>query len=268
MNPESSPPGQSVAEAVLAEMATPEAPEAPEASTAAPEAPEAPEDASEDEVEIEHAGRTRQLSWADALKQVPPDIRALMKQMQGDYTRKTMELAEQRKEFKREREALLAGSQALKQEQAELPEYDPFNEETINARIEQEVSRRLREVLEPMEREYQAMAAEDAYQTFLSDHPDFQKDTALRSEVQHLLEQNESLDLETAYWAAKGKQARQAAEQERRTRTARRSAAKQAAMTGTGQPRKSGSHSRPSSKELKSMSTADILAAAIRLSRG
>jgi hypothetical protein len=68
---------------------------------------------------------------------VPPDIAKLMRSMQADYTRKTQEVAEQREDFIREREALMAGKQPSKVP-AELPEYDPFNEDSINARIEAE----------------------------------------------------------------------------------------------------------------------------------
>ena len=56
-----------------------------------------------------------------------------------------------------------------------------------------------------MQQEYETMAAEDSYNNFLQAHPDFKEDQALRSEVQHLLEGNEALDLETAYWAARGR---------------------------------------------------------------
>ena len=80
-----------------------------------------------------------------------------------------------------------------------------------------------------MQAEYEQMAAQDNYKSFLQNHPDFESDTGLRSEVQHLLEVNSSLDLETAYWAAKGKQAKSAAAQASETRAAKRRAAKEAA---------------------------------------
>ena len=218
------------------------------------------EEASEDAEPVR-----RSLSWEDAVKAVPPDIARLMRNMQGDYTRKTQELAEQRKEFIREREALMKGTAALTPADGELPEYDPFNEASVNARIEQEVTRRLREVLEPMEAEYRAMAAEDDYQQFLTAYPDFQTDTDLRSEVQKILEGNEALDLETAYWAAKGKQSRIQAEQDAKASRARKNAQRQAAQTAVSQPRRAGRSSRPSRSDLKKMTAADILAHAKKL---
>ena len=118
-----------------------------------------------------------------------------------------------------------------------------------------------------MEAEYQTMQAEDSYQRFLAEHPDFQSDTDLRGEVQHLLEKNGSLDLETAYYAAKGKAARIAARKEREASSATKRARKEAALRGTAAPRKGGRVSKPKAGDLKKMSAADILAIAQQMHR-
>ena len=229
---------------------------------------EAMEEEGDVEVEVSdgEGRRTRNLSWNDALKQVPPDIRALMKNMQRDYTKKTQELSEQRKEFLREREALLRGQEALKVPDT-LPEYDPFNEATIAARIEAEVNKRLNAVLEPMKREYEVMAAEENYQSFLSEHPEFKSDKELRSEVQKLLEANTALDLETAYYAAKGRMSKAQAAKEAEAAKARRAADREAATRGTGLPRKGATPTAPAPGAAKKMSNADILAMAQALHR-
>lgn len=265
--PSNAPAIQSVAESVLAEAQSIVNGDTTDSVEPASETPDVEPSmleamAEEGEVEIEDttddgSPRKRSLSWNDAIKQVPPDIARLMKQMQGDYTRKTQELASQRKDFLREREALMKGAQTL--EDRELPEYDPYNEDSIKARIEQEVTRRLREVLEPMQQEYEVMQAEDSYKAFLSEHPEFESDNALRSEVQYLLENNASLDLETAYWAAKGKQAKTQREVQRTERAAKRKANREAAMKGTGRPRRVSPGGNPGRGELRKMGNADIL---------
>ena len=179
---------ESVAEQVLAEVQAQTAPEAP-TPEAAPDAElaamQAAMDADGAEVEVEEttpgeAPRKRGLSWEQAVKSVPPDIAQLMRSMHADYTRKTQELSSQRKDFVREREALMRGKKALTTRE-ELPEYDPFNEDSIKARIEQEVTLRLQQVLEPMQAEYEQMAAQDNYKAFVAEHPDFERDTGLRS---------------------------------------------------------------------------------------
>jgi len=258
---------QTTAEAVLAEAQAAHAEGAPDAapSSAAPDVEpsmlEAMAEADGEDVEIEDTApdgkpRRRNLSWDDAIGQVPPDIASLMKNMRADYTRKTQELADQRRDFVREREALMKGADTLKD--VEVPEYDPFNEQSVNARIEAEVNRRLREVLEPMQQEYEVMAAEDSYNNFLSAHPDFEDDQALRSEVQYLLEGNEALDLETAYWAAKGKAAKMQRERAATRKKAERSARKEAAMKGTAAPRRASVGGKPRGS-LRRMSNADLL---------
>ena len=214
----------------------------------------AEETSSEESTQEDASSDKKGLSWNDALKRVPPDVAKLMRKMQADYTRKTQDLSKQRKEFLREREALRKGAQVLESDK-ELPEYDPYNESSIQARIEAEVNKRLKAVLEPMQQEYEVMQAEDKYQSFLAEHPDFESDTELRSEVQALLEANEALDLNTAYWAAKGKR-KQA---EATHASAKRKARKEAALKGTGRARKGPAAARPSRSDLKTMDAASIL---------
>tara|TARA_E500000318_G_scaffold31346_1_gene31070 strand:+ start:859 stop:1677 length:819 start_codon:yes stop_codon:yes gene_type:complete len=268
---------ESVAEQVLAEVQQqhPEGlqPEAPHEAEPSAEVQAMVDAMAEDgaEVEIEEqaegeAPKKRGLSWEQAVKSVPPDIAKLMRSMQADYTRKTQELAEQRKDFLAEREALMKGKQAL-QVPDELPEYDPFNEGSIQARIEAEVTKRLQQVLEPMQAEYEQQQAQDSYRTFLQQHPDFENDNGLRSEVQHLLEENDSLDLETAYWAARGKRARKQQAEQQESRRAKRRAAKEAALKATGTPRRAGVQGRPARGDLKRASAADILAIAQAMHR-
>ena len=113
------------------------------------------------------------------MKRVPPDVAKLMRNMQADYTRKTQEVASQRKELLREREALSKGMAQVKPP-AELPAYDPFDEGTIKARIEAEVARRLQETMAPIMAEHEMLQAEEEYQGFLRQAPDFETDEALR----------------------------------------------------------------------------------------
>ena len=151
-------------------------------------------------------------SWSDELAKVAaisPAAAELMKAQQADYTRKTQELSKVRKEMLREREALQRGAANIAPPE-DVGEFDPFNEQSVSARIEAEVARRLQEVLAPMQHEYEIMAAEESYQGFLQAHPDFETDADLRADVQAALEASPSLDLETAYYAVQGRRARQA----------------------------------------------------------
>jgi hypothetical protein len=267
-------PHESTAQAVLAEVGplgfdapaeTEAAAPAEAEAEAAPEV-EAPEDTGDAEPE---AGSESRLSWRDAvtrIEAIDPRAAALMRQMQGDYTRKTQEASAMRKEAQAERAALLKGKRELEQQRSELPEYDPWNEDSIKARIEHEVQVRLNALLEPMQQEYEVQQAEQAYNTFLAEHPEFETDQGLRSDVQAMLEENTSLDLETAYWAVMGRrkqaQAAEAQTQKRAKRAARREAAK---ATGIG---RKGLSMQPSRADVRKMSNADLLALAKAMHQG
>ena len=271
--PANSPPQhQTTAEVVLAEAQAAHAPAAE-----APEAPEAPEasvepsmlEAMEDEGEVveyettDKNGnkRTRKLSWEDAIKRADPEIAALMRGMQRDYTKKRQADADKHREWMREREVLSRAADRLAELEAkrEQMEWDPFNPDAVNNIIESMVAQRLQDVLEPMQQEYQTIQAEDSYKAFLSANPDFETDIGLRSEVQHLLEGNPALDLETAYAAAKGKQLMAEAKSAKAQRAADRKARKEAALTATAPARRQTNRNLPGRANMRRMSNADIL---------
>jgi hypothetical protein len=147
----------------------------------------------------------------------------------------------------------------------DLGEYDPFNEGSVTKRIEAEVAKRMKELLEPMQQEAELLKAENDYSSFLAENPDFKTDTALRSEVQALLEANPALDLTTAYWAAKGKQAKLG--KAPATSPAARQAAKEAAAV-VSPSRRAPPPAKPDKKTLATMSNADLLALASTMVRG
>jgi hypothetical protein len=247
---------------------------APEAAVEAVTVPDAPEAVVESQGEaadqVEAAVETKRPSWADELAKVEaisPQAAELMRKQQADYTRKTQELAKTRREMLREREALQRGARKIAPPE-DVGEFDPFNEASVQARIEAEVARRLQDVLQPMQQEYELMAAEEAYQGFLQAHPDFETDTELRAEVQQALEASPSLDLETAYYAVQGRRARYRAAEDKQRNQAERAARREAAVRGTGMPRKGGAPVRPSGRDLKKMSSGDILALAKQLAAG
>ena len=253
---------QSLAESVLAQAQAAEgapdpAPEGEEGSEGGdPAAPAPPE-----------GGNTGgKLSWEEAVKRVPPNVATLMRKMQADYTKKTQEVATQRKELQQERESLLKMKVEVP---TDLGEYDPFNEGSVQKRIEAEVAKRMKELLEPMQQEAELLKAENDYSNFLAENPDFRTDTGLRSEVQSLLEANPSLDLTTAYWAAKGKQAKLGkapAAEGRGASPAARQAAKEAAAV-VAPSRRAPPPAKPDRKTLATMSNADILALAATMVR-
>tara|TARA_R110000868_G_scaffold85760_1_gene241032 strand:+ start:3581 stop:4402 length:822 start_codon:yes stop_codon:yes gene_type:complete len=186
----------------------------------------------------------KSLSWNDAVASVPPEIATLMKKMQGDYTKKTQEVANQKRALAAEREAIIAQRDALKADAAELPDYDPFDESTIQARIDAQVKAKLAEVLGPLQAAAEAekraegeASQQEAYESFISENTDLLSDPQIKSGVQDLLEANENMTLEHAYWAVKGK-VLQAQIAQGQVKTSAQTNARKAAAMKTTAPRR------------------------------
>lgn len=156
-------------------------------------------------------GSTKKLSWDQEVAKLPPELQSLAKGLQGMVTRKTQQLADERKALAAEREAWRKSISKLASSgtpDGELPEIDQWDPASIQARIEAEVSRRLADALGPVESEYRAAQADMEFDRFVSAHPDLMEDPEIKSGVAELLKKNESIDLETAYYAVRGRLAK------------------------------------------------------------
>lgn len=203
-------------------------------------------DAREAEAQAEqHAEESRKagLSWEQAMAEAPPHVQTLMKSMRADYTRKTQELAQERKALAAEREALLKSGtldRLRAQADADPGELNPFDEASIAARIEREVARRLHEALAPIEQEHKQAQAKQEYHSFLERNPDLKTDPEIRKEVYTALQKNPALDLESAYYAVKGRRLSSVEAQREARKQAEREAARAAALTATGSGKRAG----------------------------
>lgn len=192
----------------------------------------APAAAEAQEVAQESAPDSKGLSWAEEVKKLPPELQTLARGLQGMVTRKTQQLADERKALAAEREAWRKSITSLATPpQAELPEIDSWNPDSIQARIEAEVSRRLAEALAPVENEYRAAQADMEFDRFTQAHPDLLEDAEVKAGVAELLKKNDALDLETAYFAVKGRLNRQSASTLQPVNPQRAAAKKAAAIT-------------------------------------
>ena len=198
-------------------------------------------------------------SWDSIYASQPPEVQRAMAEMRKMVTRKTQELAAEKKAIEAQRKALKLRLlwidlqmkllqhlfQAL-EAPAVAGEVDPFDPKSLSAHIEAEVKRRLAEVLEPVRKQSQQAEAQQRYESFMAEHPDLSADKALRTEVAALLKQNAALDLSTAYYAVKGRRSR-AAEAEAAKRVALESrAAQRAALNVSTGPRVAGGRVEPS----------------------
>jgi hypothetical protein len=187
-------------------------------------------------------GRQSGLSWDQALAEAPPHIQTLMKNMRADYTRKTQELAHERKSLSAERDALLKSGvlDKLRATANEEVEFNAFDDASVSKRIEQEVARRLAEALAPLEQEHKQAQAKQEYNSFLARNPDLKTDPEVRKEVFAALQNNPNLDLEFAYYVVKGKRAMSVDAQREARKHAEKEAARAAALTATGSGKRAG----------------------------
>lgn len=172
------------------------------------------------------------------LESIPEDARKLVANLRSMATQKTQEVAEQRRQLQQERENLIRDREALlsssfRNNLQELAtkeiQHDPWSEEGIQAKIQQESARMFQQMLAPMQAELEAAKHAASLEAFKSANPDI---VQYRDDIAKLLISREDLKLEDAYYMVKGQKAAQYAAQEREAAKSRVSAV---SKTSTGQ---------------------------------
>lgn len=171
-------------------------------------------------------GDFRGIDYNRTISELSDDGKKILANLRSDYTRKTQEIARQSKELEGQRQALLE-SDAYRNIQARATEApvdaDPFDPQAFNQRIEQEVAKRLADVLKPMQNEYESQQRRQKLERFKSENPDLE---SYKTEIVEVLKTNENLNLEQAYYLVKGKTQTQKLRQAEQELVAYKTAAK------------------------------------------
>jgi hypothetical protein len=171
-------------------------------------------------------GDFRGIDYNRTISELSDDGKKILANLRSDYTRKTQEIARQSKELEGQRQALLE-SDAYRNIQAKATEApvdaDPFDPQAFNQRIEQEVAKRLADVLKPMQTEWESQQRRNKLAQFKSENPDLE---TYKTEIVEVLKTNENLNLEQAYYLVKGKTQTQKLRQAEQELTAYKTAAK------------------------------------------
>lgn len=150
------------------------------------------------------------IKYKDTLMGLDDDAKKLLSNMRSDYTRKSQDLSEQRKqletqanELEAQRKAMLESGylEKLAEKASQDVEINPWDEKSIEGRIEQEVAKRLEELMRPMQTEYAVQQREMQLRQFKSEHPDLE---SYKHEIVDTLKENQGMRLEQAYWLVKG----------------------------------------------------------------
>lgn len=164
------------------------------------------------------SGEHKGIDYNRVLKELPEDAQKLLANMRTSYTKKTQEIAEERRQMQAQMDALTKTgfSEKLKETAERQTELDPYDPKSFELRIQEEVARRMREMVQPLEDQYKLDQIKMQYERFKSENPDLME-PAIKSGVKQLLSENAALDLPTAYKLVKAEillkqQSEQAAE--------------------------------------------------------
>lgn len=171
------------------------------------------EDYEEFAEEANHKGMKPLHEW---MKHVPEDVRKHIANIRSSYTRKTQEIAQQRRELEE------AKAQMLNQRQSVLDnstvkhfeqhiteeEYDPYTAEGMQAEIKRQAALMLKQMMEPaqqkMQQEIEMERRTMALQQFKQQHPDLVS-PEMKMPIAQLLAERPELKLEDAYYIVKSK---------------------------------------------------------------
>lgn len=172
------------------------------------------------------------------LESIPEDARKLVANLRAMATQKTQEVAEQRKQLEserqnliRERELLLNGgfSKQINELATKQVDFDPWSEEGMQAKIQQEAARMFQQMLNPLQTELEQAKRGAQLEAFKSANPDL---LSYKEDIAKLLIAREDLKLEDAYYIVKGQKAAEFSLKEKEAAKARVSAV---GKTSTGQ---------------------------------
>ena len=177
-------------------------------------------------------------SWDGIYKAQPPDVQRAMAEMRKAFTRKTQDLAAEKRKVEAQNKALMESGivEQLAVDAGRVPEdFDPFNPDHLMQVVEAKVAARLQQVLEPLHKQNQQHEARARYESFKEQHPDLVNNDSIKSGVYKALQNDPNLKLEAAYWMVKGKAlAAEQAENKERAEVRRRAAQRAAQVTGRG----------------------------------
>ena len=185
-------------------------------------------------------------SWDSLFAQADENSQRAMQQLRADYTRKTKELAKQRQEIEEQRIQLQTMKTSLEDNAAykaiqdaaaqDAGEFDPYDTESFQRYVNKMVAEKLQAVLKPMAEQQMQHSARAKIQSFMTQHPELKTDTDLRGEVRSMLENNERLSLQDAYWIVKGRRSHAVSERQQMQEVAFQRAAKASGLkVGIGQ---------------------------------
>ena len=207
-------------------------------------------------------------SWNDIYKRQDPEVQRAMQSLRKDYTQKTQDVSQQRKDAKAEMEKALQLQKSLYESDAYKnlqqvseevgEEFDPFDPDSFKKYVEKAVAVRLKDVLEPMYAEQQKVSTRSKLNRFMDEHSELRTDEGFKSQVKEVLMADKNLTLEQSYWIVHGKRSRKETKKNQMADENKKRAARAAGLR-IGNGRKAGMTAPPETKGMKAAEIYDYL---------
>ena len=152
------------------------------------------------------------VDYKAVMQDLSPEAKKLFHNLRSSFTKKTQSISDQKKALENAKAALHAREKALfdsdfyksvsEKAAVENKEFDPYDTSSFESRIEQEVAKRMTEMMEPMRQAHVLQQQKHKLETFKAQHPDLE---SMKTEIVDVLKEHKHMNLEQAYWQVKGR---------------------------------------------------------------
>lgn len=152
------------------------------------------------------------VDYKAVMQDLSPEAKKLFHNLRSSFTKKTQSLSDQKKALENAKAALHAREKALfesdfyksvsEKAATENKDFDPYDTKSFESRIEQEVARRMTEMMEPMRQAHVLQQQKHKLEQFKAQHPDLE---TFKGEIVDVLKEHKHMNLEQAYWQVKGR---------------------------------------------------------------
>lgn len=152
------------------------------------------------------------VDYKGVMQELSPEAKKLFHNLRSSFTKKTQSIADQKKALENAKAALHAREKALfesdfyksvsEKAAVDNKDFDPYDTKSFEGRIEQEVAKRMTEMMEPMRQAHVLQQQKHKLDTFKTQHPDLE---SMKTEIVGILKEHKHMNLEQAYWQVKGR---------------------------------------------------------------
>jgi len=152
------------------------------------------------------------VDYKAVMQDLSPEAKKLFHNLRSSFTKKTQSLSDQKKALENAKAALHAREKALFESDfyksvsekavVENKDFDPYDTKSFESRIEQEVAKRMTEMMEPMRQAHVLQQQKHKLEQFKAQHPDLE---TFKGEIVDVLKEHKHMNLEQAYWQVKGR---------------------------------------------------------------